>query len=141
MSLDVHLQRKKRVSFDEGKTYEEEIDEVYQANITHNLGEMASKAGLYEALWRPYRLRPDYTKELEEDYKKEWEFEDNQTILAEELIPVVEKGLAKLKAKPAYYKKYDSPNGWGLYEHFVPFVKEYLKACKQFPKSVVTVSR
>lgn len=141
MSLDVHLERKKRVSFDEGKTYEEEVDEVYQANITHNLGKMASKAGLYEALWRPYRLRPDYTKELEADYKKEREFEDSQTILAEELIPAIEKGLAKLKAKPAYYKKYDSPNGWGLYEHFVPFVKAYLKACKQFPKSVVRVRR
>ena len=141
MSLDVCLERKKRVSFDQGKSYKEEIYELYQANITHNLGEMASKAGLYEALWRPYRLRLNYTKELEADSKKEWEFEDSQTILAEELIPVIEKGLAKLKAKPAYYKKYDSPNGWGLYEHFVPFVKEYLKACKQFPKSVVKVSR
>jgi hypothetical protein len=29
---------------------------VYNANITHNLGKMA-EAGLYEALWRPYRLK------------------------------------------------------------------------------------
>jgi hypothetical protein len=30
---------------------------VYNANITHNLGKMAEKAGLYETLWRPYRLK------------------------------------------------------------------------------------
>ena len=30
---------------------------LYDANITHNLGEMAKKAGIYEALWRPYRLK------------------------------------------------------------------------------------
>ncbi len=31
----------------------EETNEVYSANITHNLGEMADKAGIYYALWRP----------------------------------------------------------------------------------------
>ena len=32
---------------------ESESEEVYSANITHNLGGMADEAGIYEALWRP----------------------------------------------------------------------------------------
>ena len=45
MSLDVTLKRKYHVSYDGGKTLEEREEEVYWANITHNLGEMAKRAG------------------------------------------------------------------------------------------------
>jgi hypothetical protein len=31
-------------------------NEVYSANITHNLGKMADEAGVYEALWRPEEI-------------------------------------------------------------------------------------
>jgi len=31
----------------------ETTDEVFTANITHNLGEMARQAGLYGVLWEP----------------------------------------------------------------------------------------
>jgi hypothetical protein len=94
--------------------------EVFSTNITHNLNEMADKAGIYEALWRPE--------------EKGWK-------LASDIIPVLEKGLKKLKAKPDYYKKFDAKNGWGTYEHFVPFVEEVLKACKEFPDGTIAVSR
>lgn len=30
--------------------------EVFSANITHNLGEMADKAGIYKACWRPEEI-------------------------------------------------------------------------------------
>lgn len=50
MSLDVYLTRKKWVSFDEGKTFTEEMEDLYCDNITHNLNTMAEKAGIYEAL-------------------------------------------------------------------------------------------
>lgn len=110
MSLDVYL------------TYQ--IDgneiEVYSANITHNLGKMANKAGIYEALWRPE----------EKGWKK-----------AGEIVPTLQKGLAKLKAYPALYKKYDAENGWGLYEHFVPFVEKYILACIKYPNAIIQVSR
>ena len=33
------------------------------------------------------------------------------------------------------------PNGWGLYEHFVPWIERYLAACIANPDSIVTVSR
>ena len=60
MSLDVILKRTFQISYDNGKTIEEKEEYVYGANITHNLGQMADKAGIYEALWRPYRLKQGY---------------------------------------------------------------------------------
>ena len=58
-----------------------ETDTVFDWNITHNLGEMAAAAGLYEALWRPYRLREWYGIP-EGDRDAEYAFEANQVILA-----------------------------------------------------------
>lgn len=120
MSLDVSLYRKLYLSYDKGVTYVEKDELVYDANITHNLGEMADKAGIYEALWRPEEIGK--TK-------------------AGEIIHILESGLIALKLKPDYYKTFDSPNGWGLYKHFVPFVEGYLNACREFPDSDIVVSR
>lgn len=47
MSLDVYLNRKKWISYDAGKTFTEENETIYDANITHNLGKMAGEAGIY----------------------------------------------------------------------------------------------
>jgi hypothetical protein len=140
MSLDVTLNRKRYTSYDEGKTYTEDYEQLYWANITHNLGEMAGKAGIYEALWRPHRLREGYNIP-ENDHNAEWEFENKQTIKASEIVEILEKGLADLKARPEYYRKFNSPNGWGTYEHFIPFVKKYLEACKEYPDAIIKVSR
>lgn len=93
---------------------------VFDANITHNLGEMADKAGIYKACWRP---------------------EEIGATKASDILPLLEKGYADMKARPEYYKKFDSPNGWGLYVHFLPWVEEYLKACKKYPDAIIEVSR
>lgn len=111
MSLDVSLK-------DPTATYDTEY--LYDANITHNLGTMANKAGIYYALWRPD--------------EKGWK-------LAKDITPILEKGLADLKARPVYFQKFNAENGWGLYEHFVPFVEKYLEACKEYPEAVIAVSR
>lgn len=116
MSLDVYLTQKKWAGF--GHTPEDE--EVYSANITHNLVEMAGEAGIYYALWRPEEIGK--TK-------------------AHEIIESLENGLENLKANPEHFKEFDSPNGWGMYEHFVPFVEKYLEACKTYPDSTIEVSR
>lgn len=139
MSLDIDLIRKKKVSYDDGATWEEDKDIVYSCNITHNLAEMAGEAGIYEALWKPYRLRPDYVPT--DDYNKEMEFEESCEILAEEVIPIIEKGLKDMKARPEHYKKFDSPNGWGLYVNFVPRIEKYLTACKENPKAIIEIWR
>lgn len=120
MGLDVYLNKERYVSYDKGNTFTEDNEQVYWGNITHNLGGMAGEAGIYEALWRPEEL--DKTK-------------------AGEIVDLLETGLADLKARPEYFQKFDSPNGWGMYEHFVPFVEKYLGACKEYPDAVIEVSR
>lgn len=94
--------------------------EVYDANITHNLTEMAGEAGIYEPVWRP---------------------EENQITEASQLIPILEQGIKKMKDDPAHYKQFDSPNGWGVYEDFVPWLERYLDACREYPKAAIYVSR
>ena len=111
MSLDVMLK-------DPTATYD--TGYLYDANITHNLNTMAEAAGIYEALWRP---------------------EDIDKTKAGEIIKLLEKGLKDLKARPEYFETFNSPNGWGMYEHFVPFVEKYLEACQTYPKSIIKVSR
>ena len=93
--------------------------EVFSANITHNLTEMAREAGIYYALWRPGEK--GYTK-------------------AEQIIPILRDGLEKMKRDPDFFKKFDSPNGWGLYIHFVPFVESVLAACEEYPDADIAVS-
>lgn len=118
MSLDVYLT--KRNTCPNCNHAIEGDEEVYSANITHNLGAMAKAAGIYEALWRP------------EEIGKE---------LAGDLVPLLEHGLKCLKANPSVFKKHNSPNGWGMYEHFVPFVENYLDACREHPYASIHVSR
>lgn len=139
MSLDVTLTRKYHVSYDGGTTLEEKKEDVYLANITHNLGEMAKRAGLYEALWRPYMLKEDYVPI--EDYGKELEYEDSVEIRAKDILPVIENGWEYMKLRPEYFKKFDSPNGWGLYDDFLPWIEKYINACKEYPEAIVSVSR
>ena len=81
---------------------------------------MASEAGIYKALWRPEEIGK--TK-------------------ASEIVELLTKGLSDLKVKPEYFKKFNSPNGWGMYENFVPFVEKYLEACKEYPDAIIKVSR
>lgn len=97
-----------------------ESNEIYAANITHNLNTMAAAAGLYEALWRP---------------------DENNWSKAGDLIEVLEAGLEKLKADPEKFKKYEPDNGWGTYDGLVEFTEKYLAACKANPEARVEVSR
>lgn len=94
--------------------------EVYEANLTHNLGEMAEQASLYQALWRPEELNLK---------------------TAQQLIPYLEEGLAKLNSDPKKYKEYNPPNGWGDYNTLLKFVENYLIACQENPTSKIEVSR
>lgn len=94
--------------------------EVFSANITHNLNSMADAAGIYQACWRPEEIGAKY---------------------ASDIIPLLEKGLEDLKSRPEYFKQFNSPNGWGMYENFVPWVEKYLAACKENPDAEIQVSR
>ena len=118
MSLDVYLTTKTTKCECCGRGGEE--TEHFWQNITHNLGAMASEAGIYEACWRPEEI--GITK-------------------AAQLIEPLRKGIAQMKADPARFEKHNSPNGWGLYENFLPWLERYLEACEANPDADVSVSR
>lgn len=148
MSLDVYLEMEGRKSQpsqkifirEEGQTKEisqaewdlrfpardpvivdsDEDTEVYSANITHNLGKMASEAGIYQHLWRPEELGIHKAKDLIE--------------------PLTE-GLTLLRSDPARFKAFNPENGWGNYEGLVEFVDKYLNACIEFPNADVRIWR
>lgn len=103
------------VSFDA-----EETNEVFSANITHNLNRMAGEAGIYKCLWRP---------------------DENGITVAWQVIEPLEAGLDLLISDPERFRKFDASNGWGTYDRFVPFVRQVLSACKQYPHATVWVSR
>ena len=119
MSLDVTL-RTSDICPHCGKNTSLPTVELYSANITHNLSGMAEAAGIYRACWRP---------------------EEVEITKAKQLIPFLEMGLKVLREDPETYKGYNSPNGWGKYECFVPWVEKYLQACVEFPEADVSVSR
>ena len=141
MSLDVSL-------YSEGKVKKECIhcgseyeyrECLFDANITHNLGEMAYKAGIYDACWRPYRLHKNYIPS--EVYEDESKFEKSVVMKAKDILPLLEKGYCELKAKPEYFEQFNSDNGWGLYKNFLPWVEKYLNACKNYPDAIIEVRR
>jgi hypothetical protein len=140
MSLDVSLYRNYLISYDEGVTLEPRREEVYSANITHNLNKMADEAGIYNALWRPYQLKPEYNIP-EDDLQAEYKFEEDNPVRAYEIIDIIEKGLEDMKARPKHYEKFNSSNGWGMYHNFIPWIEEYLKALKEFPEAQVVCDR
>ena len=110
MSLDVEIYRNYHVTYDEGKTLEPQRESLYGANITHNLGKMAEAAGLYKALWRPYQLKEGYDIP-EDEYDEEYDFEKANPVQAHEIIPIIEKGLEDMIARPEYYETFNSSNG------------------------------
>ena len=112
MSLDIDL-------VDPTATYD--VCSLWSGNITHNLNKMAMEAGFYDAMWRPEQLF------------------DNPK--AEQIVDKIYEGLKELKSRPEHYKQFNSDNGWGLYEHFVPFVEEYLERLMEYPKAKIEVSR
>lgn len=111
MSLDIYFN-------DPTATYEG--DHLHWQNITHNLGEMADMAGIYNCLWRP---------------------EENGINTAGELIPLLEKAIKDMEDRPEYYKQFDADNGWGVYDDFLPWLRRLLEKAKEYPLATIRVSR
>lgn len=112
----------KRFPGREPVSVEQEVttDEVYSANVTHNLGRMAREAGIYEPLWRPDEIGIK---------------------TAAQLIEPLWGGLIRLEDDPGRFKAFNPENGWGTYDGFVEFVRGYLNACRAYPAAEVSVWR
>ena len=95
-------------------------NELYSRNITHNLGQMAREAGIYECLWRP---------------------DEHGMTHARQIIEPLAAGVALLATHKRRFEAFNSPNGWGIWAHFVPVCMDYLQACRDFPDALVHASR
>jgi hypothetical protein len=93
---------------------------VFEANITHNLGPMAARAGIYQHLWRPEELG---------------------ITTAGQLVEPLTEGLKRLTESPAEFEIDRPGNGWGTYDGLVRFVTNYIEACKEHPDATVRASR
>ena len=98
--------------------------DIFSINITHNLIEMASEAGLYQCLWHPEQEVPPSNK-----------------VIANQLIKPLATGLFNLKNNPEKFKKLNPVNGWGTYEGFIQSVSEIYEACLEHPKANVKIYR
>lgn len=107
MSLDIDLYAVRRTC-------------VHDANITHNLGEMAEAAGIYGCLWRA---------------------PENGFTTASQLIEPLADGIAKMKADPGHFEQFNAKNGWGLYRHFLPWLEDLLAVCIANPDAEIVTSR
>lgn len=99
---------------------EYKTNDVFKVNITHNLAEMASKADIYYAMWRP---------------------EERGYGVAEDIILPLTRGIEKLRANPELFKKLNPQNGWGSYDTLLTVAEDYLEACRSWPDATIEVSR
>jgi hypothetical protein len=104
MSLDIYLTEIKEC-------------EVYWANITHNLGEMWNKAGIYDDL---YNSKGKKGKDIL-----------NNLIIARD----------KMLMNPEYYKQFNAKNGWGIYDNAIKFLENLIIAIEENPESIINISK
>ena len=124
MSLDVYLygpEQEVDCTCECGHCHKKKSrEELYSANITHNLGKMAAQAGIYCCLWRP---------------------EEDGLSKARDLIAPMKKGLELLESDPKRFSAFNAENNWGTYKDFVPWIRCYLDACIENPDADAEVSR
>lgn len=89
-------------------------------NITHNLGKMASKAGLYYPLWRPGEMGVD---------------------TAGELIHHLRRGVRYAYDNQQELNAYAPRNEWGSLRLLLDVAEEYLDYCRKYPAATIFVSR
>lgn len=112
------------LSEDDKSAYCEE--ECWDANITHNLGEMADhipvgNTTLYCVCWRP---------------------EEIGVKTVGEILPLLIEGLHYMIDHRKELEQHNSPNGWGTYNGFVKFLLNYKQACEDnADECLIEVSR
>jgi hypothetical protein len=89
---------------------------VFWANITYNLRDMLVEAGLADSLWTLDGMS------------------------AATAAPIVGDVWRELYRRPDHYRRFDSPNGWGLHKNLVPWMKRLYVACRTHPSATVKVS-
>lgn len=92
----------------------EEPLEVYWGNYTHNVASMWDLAGIFDDLY----------KSVEKN--------------AIDIVENLKKGYRKMVEKPAEFKRLNPSNGWGRYESALEFLAEVIRACEEYPDSIIS---
>lgn len=92
-------------------------EQVFERSPTYNLGPMWRAAGL------PFSDESIEGKAIAD------------------LLPVLEAGLANLRADPARFRAMNPPNGWGSYEGLCDVVERMIAAGQEHPTAVVRTWR
>lgn len=93
---------------------------VLDENITHNLGEMAAAAGVYDCLWRA---------------------PENGLTQAGQIITPLQEGIALMEADPERFRAMSPTNAWGSYEGLLEFCKKCLAVAEAHPEAEIGVNR
>ena len=120
MSLDISLHQKACYN-----------TEVYEANITHNLGAMA-KAILCFGI-----ENHDENKDITL-YDILWHGSGQS---AKTITPMLEIGYQQLIENEVEVCEYIPENGWGSYAGLLKFTRELIFACKEFPETTLYCHR
>ena len=110
----------------------DEEHEIYEANITHNLGEMASKVSCFII-----QVREEKPKEITL-YDILWHGSGQS---AKVITPMLEVGLKELIENEVELCEYIPENGWGSYAGLIKFTTLLLEACKEFPETTLWCHR
>ena len=103
MSLDISFRKTTEV-------------EVFESNITHNLGKMATELGVYALIWR---------------------HEESGVESAACLLGPVAAAIDELRTRPEHYDQFDAANGWGTRVHMMKFLQEIQSAAREHPDATV----
>lgn len=120
MSLDIYLYSPKELKCECGKVHSINSELLYSANITHNLNQMADKAGIYEALWNG---------------------EENGIKTGKQLADILNPAIRDMDLNPGKYRPFNASNGWGTYEVFVPWLEELRDRCVMYPDCLIEISK
>lgn len=104
-------------------TLEQNGEEVFTANITHNCTAMAKKMNIYQALWNP--SDESIVSELENAWDLQY---------------FLHKGLQFAKHNTLAVKELENAE-WGTYANFINFVQEVFDACMKYPKAKVFIDK
>lgn len=50
-------------------------------------------------------------------------------------------GLDDMERRPQYFKQFNPSNGYGSYDDFIFWIQNYLEACEDNPKALISVCR
>ena len=59
--------------------------------------------------------------------------------LAAKAIRFLRLGISRLELDPGYYKRFNAPNGWGVYEDAVWTLKMMLSMCNNTPNAFLNI--